>query len=432
MLDSTLPLRGPFPHTYAIRPGASTSEVIDVLVRARLGDSTVVEQRTRTFFVEGEVRTIVVVLDPVCAGVMCEPGEECIDGVCRGMDASMPPDRDAGDPRRDAGQDAGASAGEDGSVDAGFDPDRCLGAEDCADEIACTVNTCEMGACEVIFDDTLCEPVAQCTSSGCRSPCGSPTVVPDGGGRFEVPLEPGIQTGSCGGDGPEGYLQLDLIEPRDVFIAAFSQAATPILYLRDTSCEGEEIACDADAAGIGASVLQRELVPGSYILVVDSEAAASGSVTVDVSLTAPAEPGDRCGDPLLLEGPSVMGTTCGREADTVLRGECDGQTDGLHGPDLVYYFTVTGSARTVAFSTCSGCTRFDSSLELRRACNEPMAASTRVACSADQCRSACARPPPNRTKQSEVRANLEPGVYFLVVDGRGSQCGDFEVRVAGL
>jgi hypothetical protein len=255
-----------------------------------------------------------------------------------------------------------------------------------------------------------------------------PMLGPNGGRRV-LRLRPGEQAGSCGGGvGAEAYLRFDLGTEREVFISTHGSNVDTVMYLRETDCAGAEVACNDDADGLATSTIQRTLPAGDYLLVVDSKSPMSAMVSVDVNVAPPREAGDLCGEPLHLTG-TVTGNTCALQSDIV--GGCSGgPADAFDGQDAVYYFVVEGERRNIAFDTCAGCTDFEVTLEVRGFCMEPMTSATRIACSSGGCRSGCGAM--GRPRQTRLAVDLDPGLYYLVVDGRGTECGNYEVRVSGL
>jgi hypothetical protein len=412
MLHRTIALTTPFPHSFAIAPKDDPTETVAITVTATLAGGDVLRASARAAFREGQTIHVPIDLDARCVGVSCAAGQTCIDGVCTGE-------------RLDAGLDATMDdAGADANLD---DGGMCRNLADCEDGVECTRDACVAGECQRETRDELCAAEELCTIAGCRSAtCGAaPSVAVTGnGGRYPLRLAPGTETGSCGGMGAEAYLTLDLAAESDVFVAVRGAGATAI-YVRSGACEGTEVAC---AVGLETSTVQRRLPAGTHFIVVDSELAMSSMVEADVNVTPPATDGDACGHPLAFSGDTIMGMTCGLTSD--VSGACSGgKTDAFDGPDAVYWFAVR-TAGPVTFDACAACTDYRVSLEVRRVCQEPMVGSTRVACSSGGCRSTCAGGGP--PSQTQLSTDLTPGLYYLVVDGRGAACGSYGIRASGL
>ena len=304
----------------------------------------------------------------------------------------------------------------------------------------CTAGSCTPPgeSCNGADDD--CDGVVDDGCSGC-TPCAGSTVIAGGGGRYTVPLVPGTRTGSCGGAGSEGLLTLTLTEPSDVFLTTHGAAFDTVLYARRCTCTGTEISCNDDADGRTSSVLRLTALPaGTYSIVVDTEAAMSGSVVVDAYVSATGTQGDRCGNPraLALGTPRVTGNTCsfGNDLDTsTLVTGCSASAAGS-GEDVVYYFYVP-TTRTVTFDGCNEGFSYDGTIYVRSACNGT-AVAQEVVCDDDTC-----APGTGTCTASgfgpRASVTLSPGLYYLVIDGYDlgsgatcARCGPFDVSITGL
>lgn len=106
LLQTSLTLQAPFPHTYAIFPDGNQGEAVEVEVIGWKDGLPVERAQLQTRFLEGEVREV-----PVHLGVLGDGGRpDGGDGGAR-LDGGMSPD---GGPR-DAATD-GAAPGEDGGA----------------------------------------------------------------------------------------------------------------------------------------------------------------------------------------------------------------------------------------------------------------------------------------------------------------------------
>ena len=78
-------------------------------------------------------------------------------------------------------EDAGQSSVPDGGMDA-LPPNWCVTADDCDDDVPCTLNTCESGRCRVTTDDSVCDlaPAGRCDPVfGCQyDTCNTDTCTP--------------------------------------------------------------------------------------------------------------------------------------------------------------------------------------------------------------------------------------------------------------
>jgi hypothetical protein len=155
---------------------------------------------------------------------------------------------------------------------------------------------------------------------------------------------------------------------------------------------------------------------GTYVLAVKATAGAgpwvtaawAGGVTgAGAALAAPAEANGSCEAPILLSPGLVSGSTTHGEHDNA--GSC-GPSDSR---ELVYELDVSRRERV----TIEVEARFDSVLYIRKDdCADP---STEVDCNDDG---------PDRT-HSRIERVLEPGKYFVFVDGYGQESGTFKMNV---
>lgn len=117
----------------------------------------------------------------------------------------------------------------------------------------------------------------------------------------------------------------------------------------------------------------------------------------------PSGQGDTCLSALLLDvdAGQVTGSTTGR-GDEYL-GSCN----NAGSDDVVYYFTLT-AGRRLRFEVAG----FDSTLYLRRVCND---GGTEISCNDDL---------GGGNDGSRIDVDLEPGTYFLFIDGYGNGSND--------
>ncbi len=294
--------------------------------------------------------------------------------------------------------------------------DNCVGGIDCADPDCATTPTC-MGTC-----------------MGC--PGENDITLP--GGRLSVTLGPDSHAGSCGGDGgSEGYLRFTVAAQSDVFITTHGAGVDTVLYLRSgtMNCCGTELACNDDADAMSTSVLRARVAAGTYHLFIDTKAAISGQISVDVFIEAPGTLGDRCANAIGIPA----GTTLLQGVLSAAAGDYQPQFGGtgcpnarVTGCDRVYYFYLPTST-TVRFN---GCTRLGTTSSLngehlayiRNVCTE---SASQAACHDD-----CGTPNMicnNGRRDADVSATIGPGLFYFVSDGIGScGCTSYEYVLSGL
>jgi hypothetical protein len=219
-------------------------------------------------------------------------------------------------------------------------------------------------------------------------------------------------SGKCGGAGAADVLYRVEASKRSHFLASFSTEESPHIFILSKMCadQSTEIAC-------GRSV-DETLAAGTYFLAVDGQSPdAFGQFSFAWSLRDLASQEAGCaGAPLLPIGPVVTGTTAGQSNKFMLG--CS-RSSGSAG-DRVYRLVVSSRARVRLTVTAPG---FSAVLALRTSCLDVGhgAASTvgpdgsaarpvEVACNVAS----------EDAHQALVEANLEPGTYFVVVDGKGS------------
>ncbi len=270
---------------------------------------------------------------------------------------------------------------------------------------------------------------------GACSACTGAVGVVAPGGRFTVPLRAHAQTGTCGGAGAEAYLTFTLTAPSDVFVTTHGTGARDtVIYVRECSCGGTERGCNDDADGLTTSALQLTALPaGTYNVIVDTEAATTADVIVDLYFNAATVAGDRCGSPTPIPAgtTALTGNTCAFGADyqpAVVTG-CNFIGTGASN-DRVYYFYLPTS-RTVTFNGCTLGSTFDSAIYVRGVCTTDSAANL-LACNDDGCTG------PNmcdRALRSSFTTTLGPGLFYFFADGyQGGtcDCGDFDYGITGL
>ncbi|MCC7541732.1 MAG: hypothetical protein IT379_36270, partial [Deltaproteobacteria bacterium] len=327
------------------------------------------------------------VCDLSCGWGTCAPPAE----TCNGMDDDCNGECDDGvGCCRGATTTCRTSCGSSGTTVCSMDcvpgactapPETCNGADDDCDGTADDGFACEAGSSSPCM--TSCGSVgsapcqADCTRGACRPPpetCGNgvdedcDSMVDEGcmagctgtcadavevalpGARATAMPSADTASGSCGGaGGADARFTFTITTRSDVFVTTHGSGLDTVVYVRGCACDGTEVGCNDDADGQTSSALSLVDLPGgTYTVFVDTKAAMSVSVSVDILVTPTGQEGDRCGRPLPLVGPTVAGNTCGLTSDN--SGPCE-YVGSLDGPDRVYYLVVT-STRSVTLDTC--------------------------------------------------------------------------------
>ena len=221
-------------------------------------------------------------------------------------------------------------------------------------------------------------------------------------------------TGCSGSGGADVYFYFDLTVTSDVFINTYDTAYNTVLYVSST-CGGTDRGCNDDGQTAQSELHLRSVPPGRYYVALDGFSSADiGAYGMEIYMTPDASPGERCGDPILIEGVVASNSDSYTQDAT---GSCGGS-----GKDVVYYF-VLPAAGTVSFSTCTSITAFDTLLYIRDKCNN---GSTEVGCSDDV--PGCMFD----SNLSTVEVTLDAGIYYLFLDGWGTESGAYRIETSGL
>lgn len=214
--------------------------------------------------------------------------------------------------------------------------------------------------------------------------------------RFATPL----RAGDCytivafGGDGVA-----------NVDVAVLDETGTEIATDRTQDSQAAAQVCP-DADGEYQVAVRMERGAGSYIVTSWSGAPRGGVASAGRS-------GGRgtCSAPLPLTlGTPVRGNTS--QGSNNMSGSCLGGGDA---PEIVYTFTIERRAQITAVLNSD----YDGALYLLGTCGEMR---SEIACNDDA----------PTTARSEVSGTLDPGTYFLVVDGFGNGAGEYELMVEAM
>ena len=180
-----------WPYDVTVVPAANdASRILEVEATAYDGGRRIVARATlRAGYAQGEGRTVHLLLEDACRGVVCPPEQTCRSGRC----SAVVEVGDAGVPS-DGGMDGGTGCTSSGACD---DHNACNGAErceggaclpgerlDCDDHVGCTDDSCDGRVCVHTPDRTVCTAAAGGTCdpiNDCQyDTCDGATCVPTG------------------------------------------------------------------------------------------------------------------------------------------------------------------------------------------------------------------------------------------------------------
>jgi hypothetical protein len=240
----------------------------------------------------------------------------------------------------------------------------------------------------------------------------------------------------CGGSGPDVVYSLTVPGPRRLNLRAAPAAGSalvPVLYLRKPGACDSEAALDslgcnvASQPGSPASLWVPQLAAGTYFVWVDGAAGSKGAFHLTVELLAPssAPPNDTCASAQLLfpaSGPvTVTGTTTGATVDANL--SCTLPLSSSNSPDVVYEIAVPSlQSLALDLQAAAGSTLLPV-MALRRPGACPSGAPT------DEL--VCGFGDPEFSDRAVYNLPaLDPGSYFLWVDGDLGSQGAFSLRAS--
>jgi len=217
--------------------------------------------------------------------------------------------------------------------------------------------------------------------------------------------------GSGGGQGAPAATARRELRWRTRGRARVGQASEhpPVVYLQSTCGDTRsELACVNAMSG---GTLDQTLAPGTYFLVVDgADANAFGAANVSLQLDDLGALEAACrAAPMIRQGAQVRADTSG--STDRFQASCGGST---RSPDLIYRLQVRRRSLVRISSEQTG---WDGAIYLRRECLD---AATELGCNDDA----------GDNRHSLVETILEPGTYFVFVDGyaEGNQ-GPFTLDV---
>ena len=162
---------------------------------------------------------------------------------------------------------------------------------------------------------------------------------------------PSVDTGSCAGSGPELAYAWTAPSTGIFTFDTIGSSIDTVLYVRNGSCTGAELACNDDAIDADSAVAVSLTQGQTVIIFVDTFGTTGGAFTLHINLAPPCPAQTLPG----VSPQTVMGNTVG--GSLVDTGTCAGA-----GPDVSYSWTAP-AAGTYTMST-SG-TSFDTVLHVR-------------------------------------------------------------------
>lgn len=216
-------------------------------------------------------------------------------------------------------------------------------------------------------------------------------------------------------EGATATLDVPLVAGQCYTFVAFGTGGAKNVDLVVADASGNELGRDA-TLDVRAATQVCPSTSGQYQVAI-SMAAGSGSYKVSYwsggvsggpgAPSVAAGGGNACANVTPIEfGARVSGDT--RRGASQTQGSCGNGTAA----EQVFSIEVTERVQVSAVAQTS----FDGVLYLMRACGDPQ---SEIVCNDDA---------PN-TSRSQVDATLEPGTYFIVVDGYGTEGGEFHLEV---
>lgn len=209
-------------------------------------------------------------------------------------------------------------------------------------------------------------------------------------------------SGKCGGQGAPDVVYRFEITKRSRFVARMGteEGSHVLVLLRSCADRSSEIACN--------NVVDEMLSPGVYFLAVDGKTKDNlGRFTVQYSARDVSAQEAACRAPAaLLNGQTIQATTAGQ--GDKFSTSCAGREDGQASSDKVFKITLTQREKVRLTLTTPN---WDGVLAIRKSCMDPPRATNirnnEAGCNNDF----------QDSHHSKIEATLDPGTYFVVVDG---------------
>lgn len=254
----------------------------------------------------------------------------------------------------------------------------------------------EAGEYELMVETSALQDLAQvCQSAQQLTPGQAVTGQTTG--------QPSYFTATCAGGAasPDRVYAIDVPSRSRMRVRMQSTHDGALYVRRDCQNPNTEVACNDDHRDTRHSMVVTTVDPGRYFIYADGYGSGNSgnfSLRADLApLTGGAAPADACSAPgTLVPGQDLELDTFPAADD--LAGSCGGQG----APDVVYRVEVQNRVRLRARMMDS---EFPGAMYIQRSCGQ---SSSEVVCSAGR-----------RGAPTELDVNLQPGVYFLVIDGVG-------------
>jgi hypothetical protein len=219
------------------------------------------------------------------------------------------------------------------------------------------------------------------------------------GREARLPFELTPQCATIVAMGGQGVRDLDaqLLDPR----------GNPVAHDATHESQAALRAC-VESAGTYTLVIKMSAGQGDFVTAMWSGSAQQGGSPVSALAAVGA---GTCESPIELGVGSFAGST------SLGRAEHDGTCGQSRSKELVYRLELTSQKRVVIETQ----SRFDAVLYLRRDACESQDSDGEIACNDDAGSDAHA---------SRIEAALEPGVYYVFVDGYEDQSGPFSIKVS--
>lgn len=240
------------------------------------------------------------------------------------------------------------------------------------------------------------------TGSG-EGTCDAPFILTEAGASGTTsPNQGSHHTAPCTGDtAPEHVYRFDATnEGSYTFYLNSDFDGTLTVY--QGNCGGTVLGCNDDDQDTSTSRVDADLQPGTYFVVVDGYGESAGSYTLSVTRRQTIPPAQACAQARVISPGVTTGDTSQRTDS--FQSTCANNSPG---PDEVFSLQVNSPSRLRAQSSQMG---FDGSLYMRTTCD---AFTSEIACNDDYM----------SANASAISALVQPGTYYLFVDGYSSSGG---------